>query len=338
VELSTEYIIQQFYTYCKRPIYKKGQGVYNAECPVCKEGTSAGVKRRLFYFPDDHYFYCFNCSKSWTEFNWLREVTSDTPASILKNSKTHVVDLTERVFDEVEVVSTFVNDTLPGDAIDITDQQQLAHIKTNNTQKGRVLENVLEYCTERRLTTAINKPKGLYYTFNDRVHANRLIIPFYNEGGKLFTYQSRSLRGDTFPKYITKVGEKCLFGEDTVSDNIPYIFVLEGPIDSMFIRNGVGVGGSTITERQSQFLHKHFDKQIIYIFDNDKDNPEMKKTVLKAIKAGKTVFIWPKELKQFKDVNEVCCHYKIDLIKEDYIVKNSFTGLEAEVKFRTSLH
>jgi 5S rRNA maturation endonuclease (ribonuclease M5) len=339
VELAPDYIIQQFYTYCKRPQYKKGQGVYNAECPVCKEGSSSGTKRRLFYFPDEHYFYCFNCSRSWSEFNWLQEVTRESTASILKNSKTHVVDLTDKNFDFLAVDTYNVTEdkeVLPTDAIDLLCTQQIEFIKAKYPQKTLLLNKLLNYLQERRLTTAINKPKSFFVSFDSKLHGNRLIIPFYDENNKLYTFQSRTLQADEYPKYITNPGEKCLYGENNILETLPYIFILEGPIDAMFIQNGVGIGGSTITDRQLETLRKHFDKELIYIFDNDKNNSEMKKTIVKHIKNNKKVFIWPKELKEFKDLNEVCCRFKIDQISSDFILKNSFSGIEAEVRYNTS--
>ncbi len=337
--MSPDYIIQQFYTYCKRPQYKKGQGVYNAECPVCKEGSSSGSKRRLFYFPDEHYFYCFNCSRSWSEFNWLQEVTHEPATSILKNSKTHVVDLTERDFETINIDTqpiSEIDSVLPVDAIDLTCPQQLEYARATYPHKSSLLKKALTYLHDRRLTTAINRPKSFYISFTDSLHANRLIIPFYDTSNKLYTFQSRTLDGSVYPKYITKPGDKCLYGENTITDIIPYIFILEGPIDAMFLQNSVGIGGSTVTERQLETLQRHFDKELIYIFDNDKNNNEMKKTIIRHIRNNKKVFIWPKELKRFKDVNEVCCYLNIDQITPDFLIKNSFTGVEAEVKFNTS--
>lgn len=338
MEIPTDYITQQFYTYCKRPIYKKSQGTYNAECPVCKEGKSSGLKRRLFYFPREHYFYCFNCTKSWSELNWLKEVTGESASTILKDANAHIVDLTNTITSsKPETDERIVRSpgTLPFDSIDIFDKQQLEHAKKHYSTKSAIFDCAVQYCKHRHIDVAINRPKSLYLSLSDYTHANRLIIPFYDVNDRLYTFQSRSLLSNSYPKYITKPGDKCLYGENTLTDDIPYIFVLEGPIDAMFIPNGVAVGGSSITQRQQETLYKHFEKQIIYIFDNDKSNAEMNKVVLSAIKSGKTVFNWPKELSKHKDINDVCCYFNINKIDPNFIIKNSFTGVEAEVKYRT---
>lgn len=334
-ELPQDYIIQTIYSYCKRPYYKKYQGVYNAECCICNEGASSGSKRRLFYFPSERYFYCFNCNRSWNELNWVSEVTGKQYFEILKES---------RQFDGVVVntVSLLSSDTdtpkrgdippIPVDSVDIFDSQQCSYYEGSKNYK--LIEKALEYCHERRLHTAINRPKSLFVSFEDRVHKNRLIIPFYSETGKIESYQSRSLFDDTYPKYLTKYGDKCLYGENTLSADIPYIFVFEGPIDAMFVKNGVAIGGATLTERQEQFLDKCFGQEVIFVYDNDKNNKEMEEKVQKLIKQNKKLFVWPKEFQKYKDINEVCCSLQLDEFPLKFILQNSFSGVEAQLKFK----
>lgn len=332
--LPQDYIIQNIYSYCKRPTYKKYQGVYNAECCVCNEGNSSGSKRRLFYFPAEHYFYCFNCSRSWNEINWLQEVSGKQYFEILKESKqfngsTNLVDM---LSSQVEVKVPIKVPSIPEDSVDICDDQQCDYYK--GTSQYRVLETALNYCNTRKLFTAVNRPKSFYISFNDYVHKNRLIIPFYSESGKIESYQSRVLIGDEYPKYLTKFGDKCLYGENNIDSSIPYIFVFEGPIDAMFVKNGVAIGGSTLTEKQETFLNKCFGQEIIFVYDNDKNNKEMDKKIQTLIKQNKKLFMWPKELQKFKDINEICCSLDLNEFPYKFIVENSFSGIEAQLKKR----
>lgn len=332
--LPQDYIIQNIYSYCKRPTYKKYQGVYNAECCVCNEGNSSGSKRRLFYFPAEHYFYCFNCSRSWNEINWLQEVSGKQYFEILKESKqfngsTNLVDM---LSSQVEVKVPIKVPSIPEDSVDICDDQQCDYYK--GTSQYRVLETALNYCNTRKLFTAVNRPKSFYISFSDYVHKNRLIIPFYSESGKIESYQSRVLIGDEYPKYLTKFGDKCLYGENNIDSSIPYIFVFEGPIDAMFVKNGVAIGGSTLTEKQETFLNKCFGQEIIFVYDNDKNNKEMDKKIQTLIKQNKKLFMWPKELQKFKDINEICCSLDLNEFPYKFIVENSYSGIEAQLKKR----
>ena len=330
--LPQDYIIQNIYSYCKRPTYKKYQGVYNAECCICHEGNSAGSKRRLFYFPTEHYFYCFNCSRSWNEINWLQEVSGKQYFEILKESRqfSGATNLVDMLSSQEDIKKAIKVPSIPEDSVDICDDQQCDYYK--GTSQYKVLETALNYCNTRKLFTAINRPKSFYISFSDYVHKNRLIIPFYSEAGKIDSYQSRVLNGDEYPKYLTKFGDKCLYGENNIDPTIPYIFVFEGPIDAMFVKNGVAIGGSTLTEKQEAFLNKCFGQEIIFVYDNDKDNKEMDKKIQMLIKQNKRIFIWPKELQKFKDINEVCCSLDLNEFPYKFIIENSFSGIEAQLK------
>lgn len=331
--LPQDYIIQNLYSFCKRPVYKKFQGTYNAECCICHEGSSAGSKRRLFYFPSERYFYCFNCSRSWSELNWIQEVTGKSYHEVLRDSKSYdsAVNLVT-MLSAVEDKKEHNIPSIPEDSVDLTDSNQCDYYK--GTTQYKILSKALEYCSKRKLFTAVNRPSSLYISFTDYVHKNRLIIPFYSDSNKIESYQSRSLNGDDYPKYLTKYGDKCLYGENNIDPSIPYIFVFEGPIDAMFVKNGVAIGGSTLTEKQEIFLNKCFGQEIIYVYDNDKDNKEMDKKIRSLIDKNKKVFIWPKELQKFKDINEVCCQLDINEFSYSFIVNNSFTGIEAKMKFK----
>ena len=324
-----DYVIQALYSYCKRPVYKKYQRVYNAECCVCGEGGSAGRKRRLFYFSDDRYFYCFNCSRSWSELNWVHEITKKSIPEILRETKNFVPtsQVQNKIQKQNEAVKQIEIPSIPDDSIDICDSSQVDYYKDN-----KFIKKAIDYCQSRRLFSAVNKPKSLYVSFKDKVHKNRLIIPFYGETGKIESYQSRTLDGNTYPKYLTKYGEKSLYGENNIDNNIPYIFIFEGPIDAMFVKNGVAVGGSSMTDKQEAFIKKCVDKEIIYVYDNDKNNKEMSKKIKNLIKQNKKLFIWPKELKKYKDINEICCNLCLNELPYKFIVQNSYSGVEALMK------
>ena len=324
-----DYVIQALYSYCKRPVYKKYQRVYNAECCVCGEGGSAGRKRRLFYFSDDRYFYCFNCSRSWSELNWVHEITKKSIPEILRETKNFVPtsQVQNKIQKQNEAVKQIEIPSIPDDSIDICDSSQVDYYKDN-----KFIKKAIDYCQSRRLFSAVNKPKSLYVSFKDKVHKNRLIIPFYGETGKIESYQSRTLDGNTYPKYLTKYGEKSLYGENNIDNNIPYIFIFEGPIDAMFVKNGVAVGGSSMTDKQEAFIKKCVDKEIIYVYDNDKNNKEMSKKIKNLIKQNKKLLIWPKELKKYKDINEICCNLCLNELPYKFIVQNSYSGVEALMK------
>ena len=329
MELNQEFLVELFYTHCKRPIHKKYQNTFNAECPVCKEGKSAGRSRRLFYFPNKQYLYCHNCCRSWRPIDWVKEVTHLTFPEIVKrnNEKLHGVAATPIPVQSKTEQAVLEVEDLPTNSVDITDATQLQFYKSS-----KYVTLAKNYCESRRLFTAINSCKKFYVSLEDRVHKNRLVIPFYDTDNKLVCYQTRALTQNQFPRYLTKFGEKHLFNLNNIDSLIPYVFVFEGPIDSMFVRNGVAIAALSPTHKQESFLQSLIGYQPIYVFDNDKNNKQTSKRIQKHISEGKRVFVWPTEFRQFKDFNEVCCKLKLDEIPWKFVVNNSASGPEALIK------
>jgi hypothetical protein len=329
VELNQEFLIETFFSYCKRPLHKRYQNVFNAECPVCKEGKSAGRSRRLFYFPHKRFFYCHNCVKSWQPFEWIKEITGWTFPEIVKKNKEKegssisapvVISPTPtKLIEEIP--------DLPENSIDLLDEKQVSFYEDN-----KYVKLALTYCENRRLLTAVNSCKRFYLSLEDRVHKNRLVIPFFTSNGKINCYQTRALTDNQFPKYLTKFGEKELFGISNVSSEIPYVFIFEGPIDSMFVKNGVAMASFAPTGHQVQQLNNLIGYEQIWVFDNDKNNKQTSNKIMNHVKSGKKIFIWPKEFMKFKDFNEICCSLDLDEIPWNFIVKNSASGQEAMIK------
>lgn len=327
MELNQEFLIEIFYTHCRRPIHKKYQNVFNGECPVCKEGKSVGRSRRLFYFPYKQYFYCHNCAKSWRPLEWVKEVSGLTIPEIIKRNNVKSGQIGNTFIREISAKKEFVIQDLPDNSIDLTDKAQIDFYKDN-----KFIKLALECCNDRRLFSAINSCKKFFISLDDKVHKNRLVIPFYDYDNKVVCYQTRSLTQNQFPRYLTKFGEKEIFGISNVDSEIPHVFIFEGPIDSMFVRNGVAIAALAPTDKQEGTLNSLIGYNLIYVFDNDKNNPQTAKRIEKHIKSGKKVFVWPKEFQKFKDFNEICCSLELNEIPWNFVVKNSASGPEALIK------
>lgn len=333
MELNQELLVETLFSYCKRPLHKRYQNVYNAECPVCKEGKSAGRSRRLFYFPHKGYFYCHNCVKSWRPFEWIKEVTNWTfPEIVKKNEEKNNSSQSKPTVVEERPKNVAEIPDLPENSINLTDEKQLEFYRDN-----KFVKLALEYCQNRRLLTATNSCKTFYLSLEDRVHKNRLVIPFFSDNNRVQCYQTRALTTNQFPKYLTKFGEKELFGINNIDCSIPYVFIFEGPIDSMFVKNGVAMASLSPTEHQLQQLNNLIGYEQIWVFDNDKNNKQTASKIAKHVDSGKRLFIWPKEFSKFKDFNEICCSLETDEIPWKFVVKNSVQGMEAKIKYKLAL-
>lgn len=320
MNIPDSFILNKFYTHSYTPTYKKHDGVYNAGCPVCREGKSLGKKKRLFFYPKTKSFYCFNCNKSWNALTWIIEVTNsdldEIKQEILQFSNESEIVLGKQNYNSIKRKVQ----NLPFDSINLSDNNQLLFYK-NNIE----IKKCLSYIKERRLDTAKNKCPNYFFSINDFVHKNRLCLPFYDEKEIVF-YQTRSLNGEN-PKYLSKFGgEKSVFNISNIDSDLDYIFLTEGPIDSMFIKNGVGIAGLNITDLQKKQLSRFPFHKKIWILDNPKiDDSSMKKTQ-ELLSKKEHVYFWPINNK-YKDLNEWCVNEKKDEIDYNFIINNLYPNI-----------
>jgi hypothetical protein len=334
-DLPHEYVVSKFYELGFYPQQNKYNNTYQCCCPVCREGDSFGKKKRCFYLPDRTQIFCHNCGHGWTPYNWVSEVGGLTYEEIWDEIEDNEFDVLEKI-DLNEEKKVIKLSSLPEDSINLFDPTQLVYWM--NDEKIKI---VLKYITDRRLSRAKNRPDALYISFKDRVHKNRLVIPFKDEKGKILFYQSRKIFDwDDKPKYISKQdAEKSVCGLDKIDTDLDSIFIFEGPIDSFFVRNGTAVGGiSKGAHSLTQFQRDQYDSlkffQKIWCLDSQwLDETSRVKTQL-LIDQGETVFLWPEKYgTKYKDLNELCVANDLNEISPKFIIDNSHSGVAASMKF-----
>lgn len=331
--VSQSLVIQTFFRSCKRPTFRKSTGTYAGECPYCHEGKSAGRKRRFFYIPEDEYLYCHNCSVSKTPIDFIKDTTGMSLPEIIAESEVQSDTLAD-IIKRTEVYKKINPNPLPHDSINLFDAQQLAFYKENT-----VVQDALTFIKARKLDTAVNKPKTLWLSLTDKVHKNRVVFPFYNteDKAKVMFYQSRALykEDEEFAKYLSKSNsEKYIFNLDMVSPDIDYIFLQEGPIDAMFLRNSVALAGIHPTEEQVDILKRYFPMHnLIYVMDNQWRDEASYEVSRKLLEKNESVFLWPKELLEYKDLNEICIKMNLNEIPYQFIVKNTFKGMKGKLQY-----
>lgn len=332
-----DYIVLKFYELGFNPKRNRYNNTYQCGCPICKEGNSLGKKRRCFYIPENDNIFCHNCGWSSKPQKWICQVSGMSNIEFIQDLKNYTTD------DIITVESTETSkpvrvcETLPKDCINLEDKSQLLFYKNNDT-----LRVCLQTIKARRLDTAVNRPKTLYLSLTDFVHKNRLVIPFFNEKNDIEFYQSRTIMNyDTKkPKYLSKIGaEKTLFNINNINPDIEHVFIFEGPLNAFFTKNSVAVAGitegkQTFTKRQQEQIDttlKLYKK--IWVLDSQWiDNASLIKTE-SLLKQGESVFIWPEKFgKRFKDFNDIAIHCKIDEVKGDFIIKNTYDNITGILK------
>jgi hypothetical protein len=152
---------------------------------------------------------------------------------------------------------------------------------------------------------------------------SRIILPFIDSDKNVFGYQGRALDSDQM-RYITIMLDESMpkiFGLESVDFKKKY-YVVEGPIDSLFLDNCIAMAGASFDNNALE------NKQnAVVVFDNEPRNKQVVSKMEKALSAGYNVCIWP-EMKE-KDINEMVL---TNFDPQSIIDRNTFCGLEGQVK------
>lgn len=318
-QVPPSYVLSKFYTYAGGPKFRKFDGNYNASCPICREGKSWLKKKRLYFYPTTSSFYCFNCNKSWNALNWIISVSGLSKEEIF--SEIDMGNITHEISLDTKTTKTFHRETptLPHDSINIEDTQQQIFYGVNPN-----FQNIIEYANSRRLFTAVNRCNKYYASLTDNFHKNRLCIPYLDRDKKIIFYQTRRVIEDDSPRYLNKVGfDKSIFGIDRVNPDIPYIFIFEGPLDAMFVKNGVGIAGLVSTDLQNKQLREFPFYEKIWILDNPHKDETAKQKIVELLNRKEKVFKWPLNL-PFKDFNEFAVFENKNEIETNFILSNLY--------------
>jgi hypothetical protein len=154
----------------------------------------------------------------------------------------------------------------------------------------------------------------------------RLVIPFIDDQQNVIGVQGRALDQSNL-RYITIMFDETkpkIFGLDTVDLN-KKVYILEGPIDSMFIENSVAMAGS------DGDLSQFEASRTVYVYDNEPRNRNIVDKVEKQLRSGSSVFIWPDNVGH-KDINDyiLAGNSAKDVMK--MIEDNTFKSLKGRLR------
>jgi hypothetical protein len=157
----------------------------------------------------------------------------------------------------------------------------------------------------------------------------RIVIPFYDEEKNLLGVQGRAI-GDSKIKYITiKTHEdnKKIFGLDRV-DLSKRIYVVEGPLDSMFLQNSVAMMDADLLKVVTILG----DKDYVFVYDNESRNSAITRQMEKTIRLKKNIFIWPLDIVS-KDINDYILNGGTTAEIQSIIDNNTWFDLRAKLEF-----
>ena len=310
--------------------------LWNFSCPVCGDSSSKKTKARgyIFQLKSELVYKCHNCGLSCNFGNLLKRVNASLyDEFVLERYKSNASKYTDHK-DVSSLVQTKTTVPLEWEDEVLKPLKRLDKLDKNHPAVQYVRERLIPEKFWNKLYFAPKFKKfvnSVEPKFEEPIQGEhpRMIIPFFNKHGKCFAFQGRSY-GDEQPKYYTiKVGENVekIYGLDRV-DYSKRIYVVEGPIDSLFLPNAIAVSGASFdTPTIRQLL-----TNATIVMDNEPRNKDIVKQLAKYIKLGYNVCMYPDTVEE-KDINDMVKAGRSPEEILDLINTNTFSGMEAELKF-----
>jgi transcription elongation factor Elf1 len=153
----------------------------------------------------------------------------------------------------------------------------------------------------------------------------RLVIPFFDKDNQLIGAQGRALQESKIRYVTVKVHEDApkVFGLERWNSD-QHTYLVEGPIDSLFLPNCLAMAGADMSDLT--LIDKN---KTTLIFDNEPRNFQIVKSMVRFLKNGWKIVVWPDSIIS-KDINDMV----LSSIKDARLVKiintNTYSGQRGE--------
>jgi hypothetical protein len=308
---------------------QKSEYLWNFRCPICNDSAKNKLKTRGYFYrrKSDLFFTCHNCGTSLSVGNFLKAI--DPPLyreyQLERYKSESTGNFAKPDFSMAKIKPVF--------SVSQIDLPTIASLPEEHAAK--------QYLVKRKIPR--DRMNDIYYADNFEafvkdIHPNydktlykeqRIIFPFYDEKKTLLGFQGRAV-GESKIKYITiKLDDdnKKVFGLDRV-DFSKKVYVVEGPIDSMFLQNSLATMDASLYNI-SLLLGNH---DYVFIHDNEPRNAAIVKQIAKTISQNKNIFIWPSHIKE-KDINDWIMSGATPSEIQSIIDNNTFNDLRAKLEF-----
>jgi len=294
---------------------KVRDNLFNFRCPYCGDSRKSQSKARGYFYrkKNDYFYRCHNCGKGTTFGKVLEYI--DTMMY-----KEYIMERYKGDAPKTNVPE-FNFEAPKFKKIDPKLENLTPINKLNGGHPAR------QFVESRQLPEEFYSdlylcPKFFEWSkIQSQQEHPRLVIPFRDESGEVFAAQGRAF-GKESPKYLTiKFQDKPkIFGLDRV-DFAKRYYVVEGPLDSMFLDNCLAVAGADF-----RYLPPG-DTTIV--LDNEPRSREIIKQMERLIHQEHELVIWPDTITQ-KDINDMVLAGVEDI--KTIIDNNTLSGLEATMK------
>jgi len=314
---------------------QKSEYLWNFRCPICGDSHKNKLKTRGYFYrrKSDLFFQCHNCGTSLSIGNFLKTIDRSLYREYqLERYKDESAGNTAKPdFSWAKTKPVFASKT--------DTQESKINLPTIDLLKED--HAAKQYLLKRKIPR--EHLKHIYYAENFKAFVlemlpdyektlydeQRIVFPFYGQDKKLLGFQGRALT-DSKVKYITiKMDDDFtkIYGLDRV-DFAKRIYVVEGPIDSLFLQNSLATMDASLYN--ITLLLGNYD--YVFIHDNEPRNAAITKQMAKTISHGKNIFIWPQNIVA-KDINDWILTGTTPSEAQSIIDRHTFNDLRAKLEF-----
>ena len=224
---------------------------YGYNCPECDDGKRKG---NFEVSLEKHVFHCWSCGDNNNThgglFKLIRTYGNKQQLKIYKVLQPEEFKPIERERKDLKLPkeSTLIKDGNPNYPVF---KQALRYLRSRGITDQMILDNNIGFCDVGS-------------------HANRIIIPSYDEVGILNYYVARSWIPNTIAKYKNPEQEKdkIIFNEHLINWDED-IYIVEGVFDGIFAPNSIPMLGKHMSELLFNTLYEKANKNIILVLDGD---------------------------------------------------------------------
>lgn len=299
------------------PKYSRQGTMLSMRCPICGDSKKDKHKRRgVLYTTPKVSYYCFNCDVHLSGFNLLKALAGETFHDIMSEFNrqqltSHVAQHTHVDVTQPEKIKGKIPELTPLTA------EELTYIKS------RRITELPHYESLHLMNAKVKDEKSVEHDF--------VFIPWLNHN-KISSFQLNNFKHvPKFPKYIfQKHADKCVYGLDRIDQSFKYVICFEGVFDSIFVKNGVAIGGTNLMPTQEAEIRQRYPKhEIVLAFDADAAGLTAIAKYIEDDASTYKYFIWF-DSDKVKDINNVIINDgDVNKFNTPDIANMIYSGIEA---------
>ena len=241
-------------------------------CPICGDSKRNRLKKRGYFYRKTGTFYCFNCQANLTGYDFLKAICPN--------------DVFDRIIQDYKVLN--FSNIVKGKRDDAIQSQgstfeilapnpSYRYLLDSNWTVNPLSDSAKKYLDERKIPVG---SRDMLKSIVDSTGREFILIQYIWDDNSIYhqlaNFNKYDIKGQGSVKYIFPKDEninfqpKPVFNIGNVDVSHHSIYCTEGVFDSLFLKNGVALGGRSLTDYQHKMLTELYPRhRIVLAFDND---------------------------------------------------------------------